>query len=208
MEEFSDLDDETGINIAQINNIDFSRSIVENIDFQKPEFNNSYNERHELNSLNYQLKNKHTNNNNFLNFHNHLENDSFLSYPKRYSNEYDKFIDENFSNNVSPYTNEIKKKDLFTHDENNTNVLRKNNLKDIPIMNRLIEITKNYNKINPKKDKIIFNNINENISELKIINEEKNLNSSQNAFTSNNFYLIVYRFLQSITKYCTNSKYF
>ena len=179
MEEFSDLDDETGTSIVHLNNVEIARNIVEPIEYQIPEVSKAINKTH-FNNLYSNL------NNNIINFDNPVENKRFDNryFSKKYINDFDRFVDENYSSNARIHEvplNNIKNNHNNIGENNHIEFNRCN--KENPKLNRLIEIQRNYNKITHKKDYFAENKLN-------IINENKEnkpLNSPDNAFSSNNY---------------------
>lgn len=175
MEEFSDLDDETGTNIVHLNDVEISRNIVEPIDYQLPDVCKNIN------------KNRFTNlysnsNNNFIN----LDNNVDRYFSKKYVNDFDRIIDENLNNNLRTYEHP------FGNNFNNYNNICENHhshpnniAKENPKMNKLLEIQKNYNKINHKKGHFVDNKVNNDKE-----NSEKNiLNPPDYAFSSKIYYI-------------------
>lgn len=176
MEEFSDLDDETGTNIVQLNNVEIARNIVEPIEYNLPELTKT-NHRTNYNNLYSNL-----NNNNIINFENPFEIKSFDDryFSKRYLNDYDRFIDENLTNNARIFERPYKNNNNICNNINESHgVQTNNNIKENHKMNRLIEIQKNYNKANHKKVYYAESILNEN-------KENKPLNPPDNAFSSIN----------------------
>jgi len=176
MEEFSDLDDETGTNIVNLNNVEITRRIVEPIEYQLPDVNKTFNKAH-INNIYSNL------NNNIINFENPIEIQSFDNsyFSKRYIYDYDRIIDENLSNNVRNYEHN------YSDNKNNYNKITENQdkqvkklVKENPKLNRLIEIQKNYNKIYHKKEHFTGNNLIKNKENI----QNKPLNPPENAFSS------------------------
>lgn len=196
MEEFSDLDDETGTNIANFNNIDISRNLVESIEYQtadtgitspRKSFNFNYNN----------LRNENFNNNN-INSKLSLENDAFSKhkfYQKKYKNDFDRFIDDDFSYNrinVDLINNKNDGRNINKISETNENLCKEVINKKVENVNynRFIEITKNYNKINFKRDDTVESNeVKLDINHKNI--EKKNSPNSENVFASNLFYNLI-----------------
>lgn len=172
MEEFSDLDDETGTNIVYMNNTDISKNIVEPIEYQLPDVNRITNKA-QFNNLYSNLNDK------IIKLDNPVGIRSFDNryFSKRYINNYDKIIDDNFCSNLR----------INEHPHNNINEnphinFNNNRINANPNLNRLIEIKKNYYKINHKKDYYAEIN-NENKENCYELNKNKSLNSPDNAFS-------------------------
>jgi len=201
MEEFSDLDEETGTNIAHINNLEISRNIVEPIEYHFPNLNNKIQDIKQFDDLSSNLI---KNNNNLINIENNLNNktsNNILLPKKNYLNDFERLIDQEFSHFNETKNFDIRNKDyLIDKNEVTNNFNSKNIQREKLNLNRFIEITKNYNKI-PKREKSFDNNV----PNRDLISADKNIlnikNEKQsNAFASNvlnilNFIYVIFRFI-------------
>lgn len=198
MEEFSDLDEETGTNIAHINNNEISRNIVEPIEYQFPDLNNKFHTIKQIDDLYSNLIN---NNNNLISLENNIDNNftNNILYPKKnYISDFDKLIDQEFNNNIRPKNFEIKNKNYLNYDNGIINKIKLNDhQKENLDLNRFLEITKNYNKI-PKREKTIQKNAqNENLtSHFEFSLETNNDQNPRNAFASNVFKYLNFFFIK------------
>lgn len=181
MEEFSDLDDEAGTNIAQLNNIEISKNIVEPIQYNLPEMNRSI----YMNKFNPLYSNL---NDNIINIEDPVKIKSFENgyFSKRYLNDYDRIIDENFANHIRINENKFRNNIIENFNINDNQIDPKIYNKGNEKLNKLIELKKNYKKINNKKEQYYEMNSNENKENSKDYKENKSLNSSNNAFSSKN----------------------
>jgi len=170
MEEFSDLDEETGINIAHMNNIEISRNVVGLIEYDYPENKIHINRQDDLNyNLFYNF------NDNLIDIDKKLERNQInINYDswyqkKNYLNYFDKSIDKELQNNLNKKDFELVKKSYFIddiEDLNYNNSKAKHFRKEYNNSNRFLEITKNFNKI-LKREKNIDNKLLEENQELK-----------------------------------------
>lgn len=162
MEEFSDLDEQTGVIIANFNTESFSTEIVAPIEFETPKYSskislNDSNRDHQLQNINKKLID--------LPEASGIDKSRIRIPSKFYKNECDIFIDKNFYN--------VEKKKFFNTD-------KPENIEKIPksALYPWINITDFRSINNQKHDFIREYNINFDETSLRKVENEQLLNSS------------------------------